>query len=123
MSFTVCWHFSKIASKWPEYKDLTYDDGATAAEHYRAWSDYFVVYCRERARKSLCIEMMSDGYNATLIKGFYNFYDFGDPRGCCSTYTLPTGLRNRLTVSRAVGDRASIFTKGLGRTETTGICH
>jgi hypothetical protein len=79
MSFTVCWHFSKIASKRPEYKDLTYDDGATAAEHYRAWSDYFVVYCRERGRKSPCIEMMSDDYNSTLIKGFYNFHDFGEP--------------------------------------------
>ena len=39
-----------------------------------------MVYCRERARKSPCIEMMSDHYNSTLIKGFYNFYDFGDPQ-------------------------------------------
>lgn len=80
MSFTVCWHFSKIAKDRPEYKALKYDDGATAAEHYLAWNEYFVVYCRERARKSPCIEMMSDDYNATLIKGFYNFYDFGDPQ-------------------------------------------
>lgn len=79
MSFTVCWHFSKLAKDRPEYKDLKYDDGATAADHYRAWNEYFVVYCRERARKSPCIEMMSDGYNSTMIKGFYNFYDFGDP--------------------------------------------
>ena len=80
MSFTVCWHFSKIAKDRPEYRDLKYDDGATAAEHYRAWNEYFVVYCRERARKSPCIEMMSDDYNSTLIKGIYNFYDFGDPQ-------------------------------------------
>ena len=80
MSFTVCWHFSKIAKDRSEYRDLKYEDGATAAEHYRAWNEYFVVYCRERARKSPCIEMMSDNYNATLIKGFYNFYDFGDPQ-------------------------------------------
>jgi hypothetical protein len=80
MGFTVCWQFAKIAKDRPEYKELKFDDGATAAEHYRAWNDYFMVYCRERARKSLCIEMMSDGYNATLIKGFYNFYDFGDPQ-------------------------------------------
>jgi hypothetical protein len=78
MSFTVCWHFAKIAKDRPEYRALKYDDGATAADHYRAWNEYFVVYCRERARKSPCIEMMSDGYNATLIKGFYNFYDFGN---------------------------------------------
>ena len=80
MSFTVCWQFAKIAKDRPEYKNLKYDDGATAAEHYRAWNAYFVVYCRERARKSLCIEMMCDDYNSTLIKGFYNFYDFGDPQ-------------------------------------------
>jgi len=79
MDFTVCWHFSKIARDRPEYKSLKYDDGATAAEHYRAWSEYFVAYCRERARKSPCIEMMSDGYNSTLIRCFYNFHDFGDP--------------------------------------------
>ena len=80
MSFTVCWQFSKIAKDRPEYRDLKYDDGATAAEHYRAWNEYFVIYCLERARKSPCIEMMSDRYNATLIKGIYNFYDFGDPQ-------------------------------------------
>ena len=78
MSFTVCWQFSKIAKDRPEYRELNYDDGATAAEHYHAWNEYFVAYCLERARKSPCIEMMSDHYNATLIKGFYNFYDFGD---------------------------------------------
>ena len=39
-----------------------------------------MVYCLERARKSPCIEMMSDNYNATLIKGFYNFYDLATRR-------------------------------------------
>ncbi len=80
MIFTVSWQFSKIAKDRPEYKALKYEDGAIAAEHYRAWNDYFVVYCRERARKSPCIEMMNDSYNSTFIKGFYNFYDFGDPK-------------------------------------------
>ncbi|HCK11398.1 MAG: hypothetical protein CME21_20935 [Gemmatimonadetes bacterium] len=80
MMFTLCWHFAKLAKDRYEYQDLRYEDGATAEEHYRAWSEYFVTYCRERARKSPCIEMMSDGYNSTLIKGFYNFFDFGDAR-------------------------------------------
>ncbi len=80
MIFTLCWHFAKLAEDRPEYRQLKYDDGATAAEHYRAWNDYFVVYCRERARKGMLVEMMSDGYNSTLIKGIYNFYDFGEPR-------------------------------------------
>lgn len=80
MDFTVCWHFSKLARDRAEYQTLRYDDGATAEEHYRAWNNYFVAYCRERARKGICVEMRSDGYNATMIRGFYNFYDFGDPQ-------------------------------------------
>jgi hypothetical protein len=80
MSFTVCWQFSKIAKDRPEYSDLPYDAGGKAADHFNAWNDYFVAYCLERAKKSPCIEMMCDGYNSTLIKGFYNFYDFGEPR-------------------------------------------
>ncbi len=80
MDFTCHWHFSKYAMELPEYRNKTCDDGATLAEHYDAWNEYFVTYCRERARRGLCVEMRSDGYNSTLIKGFYNFYDFGDPR-------------------------------------------
>ena len=79
MHITVCWHFSKLAKDRPEYKDRQYDQGGSPAEHYRAWSDYFVVYCLERARKGICVEMMSGGYNSTMIKAFYNFYDFGEP--------------------------------------------
>ncbi|MDX1565997.1 MAG: hypothetical protein R3236_11350, partial [Phycisphaeraceae bacterium] len=79
MIFTLCWHFSKIAKDRPEYKNKKYGDGATAADHHRAWSKYIVAYCRERARKGMFVEMMSGGYNRTLIKGFYNFYDFGAP--------------------------------------------
>jgi hypothetical protein len=80
MDFTCHWHFSKYAKDLPEYKDLKCDDGATLSEHYKAWNAYIIEYCRERARKGLCVEMRSDGYNSTLIKGFYNFYDFGDER-------------------------------------------
>jgi len=78
MDFTVCWHFAKLAKDRPQYRALKYDDGATAAEHYRAWNEYFVVYCLERARKGICVEMMSGGYNSTMIKTFYNFFDFGE---------------------------------------------
>lgn len=80
MDFTCHWHFSKYAKDLPDYRDKTCDDGATLSEHFKAWSDYFVEYCRERARRGICIEMRSDSYNSTLIKGFFNFYDFGDQR-------------------------------------------
>jgi hypothetical protein len=78
MSFTLCWHFAKIARSRPEFRDIEYF-GLTPAQHYQAWSDYFMAYCRERARKGMFVEMMSGGYNSTLIKGIYNFYDFGEP--------------------------------------------
>ena len=80
MDFTVDWQFAKIARDKPEYRTLRCDDGATLEDHYRAWNDYFVVYCLERARKGPCIEIMCPGYNAAWLKGFYNFRDFGEPK-------------------------------------------
>jgi hypothetical protein len=79
MDFSVQWHFAKIARNKPEYRELKLNDGSTLEKHYRAWSDYIVVYCRERAKKGVCIEIMCPGYNAVWVKGFYNFRDFGEP--------------------------------------------
>ena len=125
MSFTVCWQFAKIAKDRPEYKDLKYDDGATAAEHYRAWNAYFVVYCRERARKSLCIEMMCDDYNSTLIKGFYNFYDFGDPQvrrsaGLLLDLYFPYWAQEQIDGVQGGGRSRIYFWKGLKQNREHG---
>lgn len=79
MDFTVHWHFAKLAKDRPAYRERKFEDGATAAAHYRAWNEYFVVYCLERARKGLFVEMMNGGYNTALLKGIYNFHDFGEP--------------------------------------------
>lgn len=79
MDFIVCWHFAKLAKCRECFQDRPFDDGATAAEHETAWSRYIVTYCLERARRGVCVEMMSDHYNWALIKGFYNVFDFGDP--------------------------------------------
>lgn len=78
MHITVSWHFAKLVKDRPEYKNREYQHGGTAVEHYNAWNAYFPLYCLERARKGICVEMMSVGYNATMIKALYNFYDFGD---------------------------------------------
>ncbi|MDT8391754.1 MAG: hypothetical protein RRC34_14735 [Lentisphaeria bacterium] len=80
MDFTCHWHFAKYAKDRPEYKDLRCDDGSSLDQQYEAWNEYIIEYCRERAKRGLCVEMRSDGYNSTLIKGFYNFHDFGDER-------------------------------------------
>lgn len=80
MDFTLNWHFSKYAKDLPQYKDRKTEDGATLSELCDAWNDYIVAYCRERAKKGLCLEIRSDAYNTTTIKGFFNFYDFGNDR-------------------------------------------
>lgn len=79
MDFTVQWHFAKLARNRPEYRDLRLDGGTTLAEHYRARSDYIIVYCRERAKKGVSIEIMCVSYNSVWLKGLYNFRDFGEP--------------------------------------------
>jgi len=79
MDFSVQWHFAKFAKDRPEYRDLKLDGGSSLADHYQAWNEYIVVYCRERAKKGVCIEIMCPGYNAVWLKGFYNFRDFGTP--------------------------------------------
>ena len=79
MDFTTHWHFSKIARNKPDYREQKLDDGSTLEQHYRAWNEYIVVYCRERAKKGVCIEIMCAGYNTVWLKGFHNFRDFGEP--------------------------------------------
>ncbi len=79
MDFSLQWHFAKIARNKSDYQNLKLDDGSSLEEYYRAWNDYIVVYCRERAKKGVSIEIMCPGYNSVWLKGFYNFRDFGEP--------------------------------------------
>jgi len=76
--FYAAWHFARFLKENSLYKDLRYDDGFTAAEHFAAWNDYIKQWIRERARKGLFIEMANDGYGLETLKGVYNFYDFAD---------------------------------------------
>lgn len=79
MDFSLQWHFSKLARNKPEYQKLKLDNGSSLEEYYRAWNEYIIVYCRERAKKGVSIEIMCPGYNSVWLKGFYNFRDFGEP--------------------------------------------
>ena len=74
--FSTAWHFAKLAKDNPAFNTRVYDDGHTVQEHYDAWTEYIKVYCLERAKKGLFIEMNNDRYNGHLLKGVYNFYDF-----------------------------------------------
>jgi hypothetical protein len=77
---TTLWHFAQIARDRPGYREMKYEDGFRAEEHYGAWTNYLKAYCLERARKGLFIETGSDNYNGVAIKGLYNMFDFAkDP--------------------------------------------
>ena len=76
--FSTTWHYAKLAKDDPDYRDLEYDDGGSPLDHYRAWTDYTIAYCLERARKGLFVEMHNEGYNGVLLKGLYNCYDNGE---------------------------------------------
>lgn len=45
----------------PAYKDRKLPDGRSAQEHYAAWNAYYKLYCVERAKRGLLIEIFS-GY-------------------------------------------------------------
>lgn len=79
MDFSLQWHFTKIARNRPDYQNAKLHDGTSLEAYYRAWNEYIVVYCRERAKKGVSIEIMCPGYNSVWLKGFYNFRDFGEP--------------------------------------------
>ncbi|MAE61937.1 MAG: hypothetical protein CMJ49_11345 [Planctomycetaceae bacterium] len=76
--FTTAWHFAKLAKGARRFAHRKYRDGTTAAEHHAAWTEYMKVYCLERAKKGMFIEVGNDGYNAVLLKGFYNVFDFAE---------------------------------------------
>lgn len=76
--FSALWQFSKLLSRETAWRDQSYADGRTPAEHYTAWTAYAKEYCRERARRGLFIEMANGGYGVHTLKGVYNFLDFAD---------------------------------------------
>lgn len=77
-SFSTLWHFAQLARHRADFRDRRYDDGRTAADHWADWTRYAKLYFLERARKGMFIEMMSPAYNATLLKGIFNFFDFAE---------------------------------------------
>ena len=75
-SFTTRWNFALLAKDMSDFKDRKYNDGHTAQWHYDKWTEYLKLYCQERAKKGLFIEMMSRDYNEKTLKGMFNVYDF-----------------------------------------------
>jgi len=76
--FSNAWGFSKILMEEPAYRMRAYDDGHTAAEHYKAWTMYLREYLRQRACKGMTVEIDSPSYATATLRGIYSFYDFSD---------------------------------------------
>ena len=76
--FSNAWGFSKILMEEPAYRNRAYDDGHTAAEHYKAWTIYLREYLRQRACKGMTVEIDSPSYATATLRGIYSFYDFSD---------------------------------------------
>jgi hypothetical protein len=76
--FSTLWQFNKLLKDAPTYRDRTFADGHTPAEHYAAWTAYAKEYMRERARKGLFIESANGGYGFMSLKGIYSMYDFAE---------------------------------------------
>ena len=53
-------------------------DGDTLRAHYDAWEKFFHAWMRERAKRSMFIEVQSRGYGIHTIKNIYPLYDFSE---------------------------------------------
>ena len=53
-------------------------DGGTLRAHYAAWEDFFCAWMRERAKRSMFIEVQSRGYGIHTIKNIYPLHDFSE---------------------------------------------
>jgi hypothetical protein len=71
----------------PEYTKRTLADGHNLREHCEAWTAYYKLYCEERIKYGLFIEIASPTYGKYMIPELTNIADFAaDP-----------GLRARMT--------------------------
>lgn len=74
----TCWAFSMMLKDEPAYRDRLFNDGHTAAEHYKSWIPYLCEYLRQRACKGMLIEIDSPSYDALIPNEVYSLYDFSD---------------------------------------------
>ena len=62
----------------PAYGARVLGDGDTLRAHYAAWEAFFCAWMRERAKRSMFIEVQSRGYGIHTIKNIYPLHDFSD---------------------------------------------
>ena len=62
----------------PAYGARVLGDGGTLRAHYTAWESFFYAWMRERAKRSMFIEVQSRGYGIHTIKNIYPLHDFSE---------------------------------------------
>lgn len=73
--------YGKDAVDGPEGRANDKDGKAyTAADHYKAWVDYFDEYFSERAKKGFFLEVASPGYMAVSVSYLMDIFDLCEDR-------------------------------------------
>ncbi|MCA9426149.1 MAG: hypothetical protein KC994_13800 [Candidatus Omnitrophica bacterium] len=62
----------------PKYSGRKLTDGHSIEEHLAAWNSYFKLYCTERCKHGLFIEVGSPTYGKYLIPEIVNLFDFAE---------------------------------------------
>ncbi len=71
---------SMLIKEDPDFRDRTYDDGHTPAEHFEAMNKYFKHWLRERALNGMWAEMGSSTYQKYSYPNLFNLAEFStDP--------------------------------------------
>jgi len=60
----------------PAYQNRKLRDGLTTPEHVGAWIDYYQLYCDERAKRGLYVEVDSPTYGKYFLPELVNMFDF-----------------------------------------------
>ena len=68
----------EIVKDLPKYQDLVCEDGFRAAQHCAAGTEYYKLYCAERAKNGLFIEVASPGYSGATLPVVVNLCDFAE---------------------------------------------
>ena len=61
----------------PDYRGRKLPDGRSIDEHYEAWNAYYKLYCDERAKHGLLVEVFA-AYGKYTMPELFNMYDFGE---------------------------------------------
>ena len=76
---SALWQLMHILLKAdPKHGARVLADGGTLRAHYDAWEKFFCAWMRERAKRSMFIEVQSRGYGIHTIKNIYPLYDFSE---------------------------------------------